>query len=406
MREIFSKHKDWEKVLKILNTLSEAGYESYLAGGCVRDAALGVMPHDFDIATSAKPEDVEALFERTEKVGALFGVMLVILDKVPFEVATFRSEGDYQDGRHPGRIEFCGSKEDALRRDFTVNAMFYDIKRDEIVDYVDGLVDLDKKILRAVGDAEVRFQEDYLRMLRAIRFASQLGFEIEEKTLAAIQEKASLIQFVSRERIGQEIEKTLRGRKPILGFQLWIDSGLAPFLFEKPNSYLKENFKYLVDLTRAVGILESSEQAWAIFFAKWPDHLRDEQYRSFRLSTAVAQKAQFLLQTSRQLLNPKMRMAEKWVLMQGDLGVVALKFAQAFAEVEQHEGVVELVEQLMKAARLGELPKRLVNAQDLKLCGVEPGPRFGEILKEIYLLQLEGRLTNREDILDWITRNK
>lgn len=406
MREIFAKHKDWEKVLLILKTLTDAGYKAYLAGGCVRDAALGLYPHDFDIATSATPLEVEELFPRTEKVGALFGVMLVIIDKIPFEVATFRAEADYQDGRHPGKIEFCDAEEDALRRDFTVNAMFYDVRVDKVIDYVGGLKDLEFKILRAVGDAGTRFQEDYLRVLRAIRFASQLGFRIEEKTLNAIQEKASLVGFVSRERIGQEVEKTLRGRHPVVGLKLWVDSGVGPFIFEKPNSYLKEHFNYIADLMTAMQPIEAPEQAWALFFAKWPEPSRPEQFRSFRLSTATAQKVNFLLHTAKDLLNPKMRMVEKWILMQGDLGVVALKLAQALTAVEGREGLDQLVEQLLKTAQLGELPSRLVSAEDLKLCGVSPGPRFGELLKEIYLLQLEGRFANREEVLDWIERHK
>lgn len=406
MREIFAKHKDWEKVLLILESLNESGYEAYLAGGCVRDAALGLAPRDFDIATSATPDEVEALFPRTEKVGAMFGVMLVIVDKAPFEVATFRTEKDYQDGRHPGKVEFCGPKEDAFRRDFTVNAMFFDVFEDKLIDYVGGIKDVKQKVLRAVGDPSLRFQEDYLRVLRAVRFASQLGFKIEEETFEAICEKAPLVPLISRERVAQEVEKTLRGMAPALGLRLWAASGLAPYLFEKPNSYLKENLNYLTDFAERMGHLETSEQAWAVFFSKWPESSREEQFRSFRLSAAVSQKVNYLLQTAKSLLNPTMRMAEKWILMQGDLGVVALKIAQIMAELEGREGLQPLVEQLLKASKLGQLPERLVNAMDLKNCGVEPGPRFGEILKEIYLLQLEGRLVSREDAIDWIKRHK
>jgi len=406
MREIFEKHKDWEKVLLILEQLKKFEYKAYLAGGCVRDAALGFIPHDFDIATNATPDEVESLFPRTERVGAVFGVMLVIVEKSAFEVATFRTEQDYQDGRHPGKVEFCDAEKDALRRDFTVNAMFYDVFKDRVIDYVDGMKDLDRKVLRAVGDPSLRFQEDYLRVMRAVRFASQLGFEIEEQTFAAIREKAPLVPLISRERVAQETEKTLLGRQPDIGFRLWAQSGLAPYIFEKPNSYLKENIKYLSAFSVKMGRLEAPEQAWAVFFSKWPETSREEQYRSFRLSAAVMQKVNFLLQTTKALLNPSMRMSEKWVLMQGDLGVVALKMAQVIAELEGRESLYPLVQQLLKASKLGQLPERLVNAGDLKKCGVESGPRFGEILKEIYLLQLEGRLKTREDAIDWIKRNK
>lgn len=168
---------------RIAARLHEAGHIAWFAGGCVRDRLRGVEPHDFDIATNARPEEVQRLFPRNVAVGAQFGVIVVLEGDLAFEVATFRSDDAYVDGRRPSSIRFTTAREDAARRDFTINAMFYDPVAEEVVDYVDGRADLEKKIIRAVGDANQRFAEDKLRMMRAIRFATTLDFEIEARTL-------------------------------------------------------------------------------------------------------------------------------------------------------------------------------------------------------------------------------
>ena len=175
-----------EKVaIEIIKNLHNRGFEAYFAGGCVRDRLRGVEPKDFDIATSAAPEAVQKIFSKTIPVGVQFGVVMVIEQEMPFEVATFRTEGNYRDGRHPSSVQFATLEEDARRRDFTVNGLYYDIKTQKVIDWVGGEKDLKSKIIRTIGDAYQRFTEDHLRMMRAIRFACQLGFEIEEKTQTA-----------------------------------------------------------------------------------------------------------------------------------------------------------------------------------------------------------------------------
>ena len=202
------------KVKYIISKLEDNGYEAYAVGGCVRDSVLNRIPEDWDITTSAKPEEVKKLFQATIDTGLQHGTVTVIVDKEGYEVTTFRLDGDYTDGRHPDRVAFTSSlTEDLKRRDFTINAMAYSVKTG-LVDRFDGLQDLENGIIRAVGNAEERFTEDALRMLRAIRFAGQLNFEIEEETFDAIKKLSSNISKVSVERIAKELEKLLLSSNP------------------------------------------------------------------------------------------------------------------------------------------------------------------------------------------------
>ena len=216
----------YANALAILRTLRAHGHEALLAGGSVRDRLRGVEPKDFDIATSAKPAQVREVFEVTEAVGEAFGVILVILEGAAYEVATFRSDGDYADGRHPSSITFSSPEEDALRRDFTVNGMFYDPDIDEVIDFVGGQEDLKLGILRAIGDPQARFTEDRLRVLRVIRFACQLGFQIEPATWEAAKTFAYKMSDLAWERIAAELSKILMSPQPRRGLELLDEAGL------------------------------------------------------------------------------------------------------------------------------------------------------------------------------------
>ena len=204
----------------ILRVLRQAGHTAYLAGGAVRDALLGLRIKDYDIATDAAPDRIAALFERTIPVGKAFGVMTVIIDNLPHEVATFRSEKGYADGRRPDEVHFSDAPTDASRRDFTINAMFHDSRRGEIIDYTGGLEDIGRKALRCVGHPPTRFAEDHLRLLRAIRFAARLGFAIEPKTAAAIREMSYLVVNLSPERIARELSEMLTGGQAKIAFAM------------------------------------------------------------------------------------------------------------------------------------------------------------------------------------------
>src|SRR5205814_1554090 len=194
-----------EAARKVAARLREDGRIAYFAGGCVRDMVRGLVPKDYDIATDARPEVVQKLFPRTYAVGAHFGVIVVLENDFQFEVATFRSDGAYLDGRRPVEVHFATAKEDAARRDFTINGMFFDPEKDEVIDFVGGRADVDARLVRAIGNPAQRFAEDRLRMLRAIRFATVLGFEIDAATWAAIVEHAASIKEISAERIREEL---------------------------------------------------------------------------------------------------------------------------------------------------------------------------------------------------------
>src|SRR6201987_4034825 len=199
-----------EKVAREVATrLRQSGHIAYFAGGCVRDMVRDLVPKDYDIVTDARPEAVQALFPRTYAVGAHFGVIIVLENDFQFEVATFRSDDAYIDGRHPTAVHFSSPEEDAQRRDFTINGMFYDPVAEKTIDFVGGCADIDAKLVRAIGDPAQRFAEDRLRMLRAVRFATVLDYQIDQRTWDALVAKAASINQISAERIRDEVERIL-----------------------------------------------------------------------------------------------------------------------------------------------------------------------------------------------------
>ena len=214
------------RAAEIVRRLREAGHEAFWVGGCVRDLVRGVKPADYDIVTSARPDEVRGLFARTVPVGERFGICLVVEGGAPFEVATFRTEADYDDGRRPSRIAYATAEEDVRRRDFTINGLLMDPETGRIVDHAGGLHDIEQRMIRTIGDPEERFSEDHLRMLRAVRFAATLDFEIEQKTFAAIQRRAPMITRISAERIREELSRLLTGGAARRGLELLSASGL------------------------------------------------------------------------------------------------------------------------------------------------------------------------------------
>ncbi len=210
----------------VVRRLRETGHEAFLVGGCVRDLIRGVTPIDFDIVTSAFPEEVRSLFPRTIPVGARFGVIIVSERDARYEVATFRTEADYDDGRRPSRVAFATAEEDVRRRDFTVNGLLMDPETGRIIDHVEGRRDIERRLIRTIGDPEERFAEDHLRMLRAVRFAATLDFAIEEATFAAVRRQAAAIGRISAERIRDELGKILASGRARRGMELLAESGL------------------------------------------------------------------------------------------------------------------------------------------------------------------------------------
>ena len=227
----------FQKAAKVVRRLRNAGFEAYFVGGSVRDLVRGIEPREYDIVTSAKPEHVRRLFPRTYPVGESFGVIIVLEEGEKYEVATFRTEEDYADGRRPARVELAASaEEDVRRRDFTVNGLLMDPETGRILDFVGGREDIEKKLIRTIGDPDARFSEDHLRMLRAVRFAANLGFEIEPRTMESIREKAPCILRISAERIREELTKILTGCDARRGMELLDSSGLLKLLLPEVDA--------------------------------------------------------------------------------------------------------------------------------------------------------------------------
>ncbi|UCF80494.1 MAG: CCA tRNA nucleotidyltransferase [Acidobacteriota bacterium] len=234
-RKLSSKALERE-ALAVVARLRRAGYKTYFAGGCVRDRLLGLAPEEYDIATSATPDEVEKLFKKTVAVGKAFGVVRVRRGGAEFEVATFRRDLPYRDGRHPEGVRFTSAEEDARRRDFSLNGLFYDPARKRVLDFVGGRDDLKRGLLRAIGRAEERFEEDKLRLLRAVRFAVRFGFRVESKTLAAIKRLAPRVVQVSAERIRDELLKIFLGPRPHRALDLLDETGLLEAVLPEISS--------------------------------------------------------------------------------------------------------------------------------------------------------------------------
>jgi tRNA nucleotidyltransferase/poly(A) polymerase len=394
LKNLFAQQNHWPDVQSVVRKLNSAGFIAYVAGGAVRDLLLGENAKDFDIATDATPDDVEKIFTQTIAVGRQFGVMIVPFDGHQIEITTFRKDGEYTDGRHPSDVKFCAPEEDAKRRDFTVNALFYDIGEDRVIDYVEGLKDLEHKILRTVGEASQRFSEDKLRVLRAVRFAAQLNFSIESKTLAAVNDFASQISAVSPERITEEMKRVLQSKNVYRGIEILRDVGLLSAIWPELQFYKNPELwqSFLLTLAHMAGSLE---MFIAICFIFEKQHFKVP----FVLSREQKRRVEFLVRGYEHLRNNDICVLHD--LNESD-GPLFTEMALALAEA----GVIpkplmgEWIDRFLKVAdEHGELPKPWVNGDDLLRLGLKASSKFGETLAELYNDQLSGRLANRDEAL-------
>jgi poly(A) polymerase len=413
--------------LAVVHKLRDAGYEALWAGGCVRDQLLGLPPHDFDVATSARPEDVRGLFRRTIAVGASFGVVEVLGPKTDGErlkvqVATFRVEGPYSDGRRPDEVHFSTAEEDAKRRDFTINGMFYDPVEQQVIDYVGGQGDLGARILRAIGDPHERFAEDKLRLLRAVRFAARFELQIEPRTLAAIRAMADQINMVSAERIGDELRKMLTHVNRVRAVMLLWDTGLLQPLFPEliplrgfpresagsPAGDLWEHVESVLanleapsfPLAFAALLHEVGKSPAGQNHETVSRQLVSEICLRYRLSNAERERVEWLVEKHESLGNAhEMRLsALKTVLAHpGIRELLALHRADALADGGSIEHV-EFCERKLDEWGAADLkPPPVLTGDDLLRMGLKAGPRFKEILDRVYEAQLEGHVTTFED---------
>jgi poly(A) polymerase len=416
----------------------DAGFVALYAGGSVRDMLLGHDPQDYDIATDARPEQVQKLFPHTYAVGAHFGVVVVHECGHDFQVATFRSDMQYVDGRRPEGVTFSTPKMDAERRDFTINGLFYDPIKKEIIDYVDGQRDLRAKIVRAIGDPVARFREDRLRLLRAVRFTAVLDFKIEPATWAAVKEHATEIHDVSAERIREELVKIFLHRSRVHGFDLLVESGLMREVLpevmalqgcQQPPQFHPEGDVFVH--TRAMlGLLPERVSVPLVFGVLFHDlgkpgtYSVDETGRirfngHDKLGATMTEEIMTRLRFSRAEIDATVSAVLNHMVFKDvqEMRVAKLKRFMARPgfddELELHRvdcvsshGMVDNYEFLARKrdefAAEPLIPPPLVTGQDLKALGMKPGPQFKEILDAVATRQLEGTLRTREEALAWV----
>ncbi len=392
-----------QAAIRIIKRLRHNGHQALLAGGCVRDMLLGRAARDFDVATNARPEDVIKIFRRTLKVGAKFGVVIVLTEGKQVEVATFRTETGYADGRHPAKVKFASAAEDAGRRDFTINGMFYDPLEEKVIDYVNGQADLKKKLIRTIGKPKERFGEDYLRMLRAVRFSTQLGFVIEPKTFSAICNNAKNITKISGERIAMELEAILINPNRSTGVALLDKSGLAEAIFLGSSSkQINLAIKVLRQLRKKIDFA----LGLACFFASCTTEFALEKCKILKLSRNQAKHLRFLLANRDKLLNAKMSLAELKLIASEPYFWDLYELQRAIQKAQRKSiGPLVTLRKRIKALKGVELrPKPLLNGHDLIRLGATPGPALGQLAEEMYITQLEGNLKTKVQAKQWVQK--
>jgi poly(A) polymerase len=423
---------------KIMQQLQAAGFAAFWVGGCVRDFLLGREPQDFDIATDARPEQIEKLFKRTIAVGRKFGVMVVVEGGHQFQVATFRAEADYKDGRRPEKIIFANAEADALRRDFTVNGLFYDPVTKKIHDWVGGEKDLRKKIIRTIGPPEERFAEDHLRLLRAVRFAAQLNFEIEPETFAAVKSLAPKIKLISAERIRDELLKLFSPPHAARGLVLLRDSGLLGYILPElvatiaceqspdfhPEGSVFEHIRLMLEklpadahksLPWAVLLHDIAkpataereagtgkihfyghEKVGAAMAVRLLTHLRFPKKQTDEIVACVLHHMQFKdVKQMRKATLRRLLLRETFPL---ELELHRLDCLGSHGNLELYDFLIE------QAAALEKQPAirpPLLTGKDLIALGMKPGPALGVLLHEIREKQLQDELKTPHQARAW-----
>ena len=424
--------------IEIIRTLRRAGHEALLAGGCVRDYLLGREPKDHDVATSATPQQVLLLFPGALTVGAHFGVVIVRRGDEQVEVATFRTDGSYRDGRRPESVTFSTAEEDARRRDFTVNGLFRDPVDDRIIDYVGGRADLERRLLRAIGDPMRRFEEDRLRLLRAVRFATVLGFEIEPETWRAVKASAHLLPTVSAERIRDEFVKILLHPCRQRGFDLLVESGLMAGILpevlalkgvQQPPQWHPEGDVFVhtrlmlgllpehASLTLVLGVLLHDIAKPATFTVDEDGRIRfnghdklgavmaGEILRRMKFSNEVIEAVQPVVEhhmsfkdvtRMRQSTLKRMMARPTWP---DELALHRVDCLGSNGMLDNYEFMVR------KAGEFSSeplIPRPLLTGHDLIALGWKPGKGVGQTLSALQDAQLEGLVSTREDALEWL----
>ncbi|NKB25085.1 MAG: HD domain-containing protein [Kiritimatiellae bacterium] len=430
----------------IVQHLREKGFQSYWVGGCVRDLLLGRPAKDIDIATNATPDTLLKIFPNIRTIGKAFGVVQVQIDKAPFEIATFRKDFDYRDGRHPERVAFASPEEDAQRRDFTINGLFYDPLTETVIDFVQGQKDLKNKIIRTIGNPQDRFREDHLRMLRAIRFASTLEFSIETETVSTIKQMATNLKKISPERIQQEFTRTLlESPQPGSGVRLLQVLNILNTILPEVSimAYQNQPPEYHPEgdvLTHTLMMLDNMKTpdavlAYAVLLhdvGKPPTASMDirangkPRIRFNGHAKVGAELAETILKRLRipthrikdvvHCVRNHMRFMEVSNMKKSTLR--RLIGAPTFnMELELHRldclcshgnlsnyNLLRTIVQKLENEPV--LPSPWINGHDIMNLGVAKGPKIGAWLKKAYDAQVEGTVQNRENLLEWIKKEE
>ena len=422
----------------IVERLRARGFEALYAGGCVRDQLLGLTPHDYDVATNARPEQVEALFPRTVPVGVQFGVIIVLEQGAEIQVATFRGDGTYHDGRHPESVRFTDAEGDSRRRDFTVNGLFFDPIEERILDFVEGRRDLESRLLRAIGDPSERFAEDKLRLLRAVRFATTLGFEIDPVTWREILVWSPEIHAVSAERIREELVKILLSPNRLRGFDLLDESGLLRQVLpemealkgcDQPPEFHPEGdvFVHTRLMLSMLAPDASLPLVLSVLFhdiGKPATRAVDETGRirfnghegvSAGMTLRLLQRLRFRNEVIDAVIPavrlhmsfkdvPNMRVATLKRMMarptfEEELELHRVDCLASHGMLDNHAMLIAKREEF---GREPLIPEPLITGHDLIALGMKPGPEFAEVLMSVQTRQMEGTLNTREEALEWI----
>ncbi|MEK7468247.1 MAG: CCA tRNA nucleotidyltransferase [Planctomycetota bacterium] len=388
-----------EAALTVVKKLREAGFEAYFAGGCVRDRLLGREPGDHDVATNAVPDAVQKVFRRNVAVGKQFGVIIALVQDEEVEVATFRADAKYTDGRHPDSVTFSDLKSDVLRRDFTINGMMEDPLTGQVVDLVGGQADLKARVIRAIGDPEKRFDEDRLRMLRAVRFAAQIDFAIEPATLAAISRRSGEVSTVSRERVKEELAKLLAATGAGRGLRLLRETGLlapcVPALKGMPEDAWGMTVATVERLAR---------RPFAIAFAALlheaqpdPYRLAEASARDLKCSNDERERVAWLVAHRRDPERASSMRPSVWKPLLAHPGAAELLELHRAAQ-EARGASIEGHALLSRRLAEGDLdPPRLLTGDDVLAMGATRGPKIGEVLAAVRAAQLDGEVRTKEE---------
>ncbi len=387
-----------EAARKIIEQLNTSGFEAYVVGGCVRDSLLGRSPEDWDITTSAKPEQVKGIFNRTVDTGIQHGTVTVLIDHEGYEVTTYRIDGEYEDGRHPKSVEFTGNLlEDLKRRDFTINAMAYS-DREGLVDAFDGVKDLEGRVIRCVGNPLDRFNEDALRILRAIRFSAQLGFDIEAKTRAAISVIAPNMAKVSKERIQVELTKLLLSDHPGRLKDVY-ENGIGPYISE----HFEDAGRKLFEAERLTELPPEKHMRWSGFLRLEEPEDAVRILKELKLDNDTIYQTKTLVslwKTEIPAHKPSIRQVMS--TLSPELFKDLLCFQNVFCHAS-YETRLKMVEQyseeILKDGDCIRLKDMAVTGRELIDAGMKPGPEMGTVLNRLFQLVLEKPECNNREYL-------